>query len=130
MHTFLLFFGYPNGAIWGNVWAMPVCAVIAGAFAFVFRDRLGRRLSAWFHRHFGHRDELDRIHSRLDDHADLLNPDTPGGMAAVIAELRDLKVTVEAQAAGVEALASIVKPAPRRGATAMRKTATGKAGSS
>ena len=61
MHTFLLFFGYPNGAIWGNVWAMPVCGLIAGVAAFVFKDHIGRACSSWWKRHFGHGGELDEI---------------------------------------------------------------------
>ena len=90
MHTFLLFFGYPNGAIWGNVWAMPVCGLIAGAVTFVFRDHIGRAVSSWWRRHLGHGDELAEIrdlaarahriaastHKKLTgvDH-----PDAPGG---------------------------------------------------
>lgn len=128
MHTFLAFFAWPNGSAWSNVVAMPLCAVVTLLAAFVFRDHIGRALSGFWHRHFGHRAELDALNARLDAHADLLDPSTPGGLAPILAELRDLKATVEAQAAGVEALASIVKPAPRRGATAMRRAAGAKEG--
>lgn len=127
MHTFLLFFGYPNGAIWGNVWAMPVCAVIAGAFAFVFRDHVGRAAGNWFRRHFGHHDELDAIKEKLAAHASLLDHETPGGLGSVMAKLRDLEAEIAAARGGVEALSAIAKPTPRRGgATAMQKKATGK----
>lgn len=129
MHTFLAFFAWPNGSAWSNVIAMPVCGVIAAAFAFLARDRIGKALRGWWHTHLGHRAELDALNARLDEHANLLDHETAGGLGAVWTELRDLKAAVEAQAAGVEALVSIAKPAPRRGgATAMQKKApTGKA---
>ena len=128
MHSVPFFFGWPTGAIWGNVLAMPVCGVLAGAFAVVFRNKLGRALKRWHKRHFGHHAELDAIREKLAAHANLLDHQTPGGLGAVWEELRDLKATLEAQAAGVEALVSIAKPTPRRGATAMRKTAGAKDG--
>ena len=118
MHTLWLFLNWPNGTAWSNVIAMPLCGVLAVLFAVFLR----KPLAAWWHRHFGHRAELAAIRERLDGHADLLDPHTPGGLSVVMTELRDLKATVEAQAAGVEALASIAKPVPRRGATEMRKT--------
>lgn len=129
MHVFLSFFGWPAGSTWSNVLAMPSCGVLAGIAAYLLRDRLGRALKGWWHRHLGHRDDLDAIHARLDAHADLLDPHTPGGMAAVMAELRDVKAEIAATAAGVQALSAIAKPTPRRGgATAMQKKApTGKA---
>lgn len=129
MHTFLAFFAWPNGSAWSNVIAMPVCGVIAAAFAFLARDRIGKALRGWWHTHLGHRAELDALNARLDEHANLLDHETAGGLGAVWTELRDLKAAVEAQAAGVEALVSITKPAPRRGATQMRKTAGAKDGS-
>ena len=129
MHTFLAFFAWPGGGVWSNVLAMPLCGVLAGLAAYLGRDRLGRALRQWYARHFGHHAELERLHARLDEHADLLDTSTPGGLAVVMAELRDLKATVEAQAAGMEALISIAKPAPRRGATTMRKAAGAKDGS-
>lgn len=129
MHTFLLFFGYPNGAIWGNVWAMPVCGVIAGVVTFVFRDHLGRALRSWFGRHFGHHAELAEIRARLDTHADLLDPHTPGGLNAVLDEVRRAVTAAESAHEDIKALGVIATKAsaPRRGATEMRKTAGGKA---
>jgi hypothetical protein len=119
------FFDYPNGAIWGNVYAMPVCAVIAGVFAFLFRDHIGRACSDWWKRHFGHHAELDDIKARLETHADALSLETPGGLAAVMAEVRAAKTAAEAAHGAVQAL-GVLKPAARRGATEMRKTGGGK----
>ena len=127
MHTFLAFFAWPNGGVWSNVLAMPLCAIVAFVAGYLGRDRLGRALKPWFRRHLGHHAELDAIRERLDSHADLLDPQTPGGMAAVMAELRDVKASAEAAAAGIQALSAIAKPAPRRGSTPMQKKATGKA---
>ena len=61
MHVFLLFFAWPAGATWGNVTAMPLCGAVAVVSAFLIRDRLGRALGKWWHRHLGHRDELAEI---------------------------------------------------------------------
>ena len=128
MHTFWVFFGYPDGAIWGNVWAMPVCGLIAGVAAFVFKDHIGRACSNWWKRHFGHGDELDEIRTRLDAHADLLDPHTPGGLNAVMDEVRRAVTAAESAHADIKALGVIASKAqaPRRGATEMRKTASGK----
>ena len=124
MHTFLLFFSWPQGAVWGNVGAMPVCGLIAAFFAFVFRDHIGRALKGWWHRHLGHRDELDRLHARLNEHADLLDHDTPGGLGAVMDEVRRAVTAAESAHEAVRAL-GVIKQAPRRGATPMQKKATG-----
>lgn len=94
MHTLWLFFSWPQGGAWSNVAAMPLCGALAALAAFLVRDRLGRALSGFWHRHFGHRGELDALNARLDAHADLLDPSTPGGLAAVIAAVDGLQDTV------------------------------------
>lgn len=127
MHAFLAFFAWPGGGIWGNVLAMPVCGLIAGLAAFVFRDHLGRAIKGWWHRHLGHKDDLDAIRETLKAHADLLDHDTPGGLGAVMDEVRRAVTAAESAHEAVKALGMINKQAPRRGATPMRKTATGKA---
>ena len=126
MHVLWLFFNWPGGGAWSNVAAMPLCGVLAGIAAYLLRDRLGRALSGFWHRHFGHHDELARIRERLDAHADLLDPSTPGGMAAIMAELRETRMAAESALGAIQALSTIAKPTPRRGATAMQKKATGK----
>ena len=104
MHTFLLFFGWPNGAVYGNVGAMPLCGGVAFVAAFVFRDKLGRALRGWWHTHFGHGEELSHIKATLDRHADLLNPATPGGLAQVLYEVKAGRDDTRAMVAALMAL--------------------------
>ena len=56
-HLFGIYFGLPNGAIWGNVVAEPVCVALAGAAAFLLRHKIGRGLAGWWHKH--HRAHLE-----------------------------------------------------------------------
>lgn len=131
MHTLWLFFAWPGGGVWSNVLAMPACGVIAAVAAYLGRDKLGRAISSWHHRHFGHRAELDDIRARLDAHADMLDPRTPGGLNAVLDEVRRAVAASESAHEDIKALGVITrgaKPAPRRGATEMRKTGGGKGG--
>lgn len=123
MHTLLVFLAWPNGAVWGNVGAMPLCGLVAAFFAFVFRDHLGRALKNWVKRHFGHHSELDALSARLDAHADLLDHDTPGGLGAVMDEVRRAVAAAESAHEAVKAL-GVIKPVPRRGSTEMRPAAT------
>lgn len=55
-----------------NVGAMPACGAVAFAFAFIFRDRIGHALAAWWHKH--HRQhiaaELQAMELRLKAHID------------------------------------------------------------
>lgn len=128
MRTFWLFFAWPGGGAWSNVIAMPVCGLIAALFAFLFRDHIGRACAGWWKRHFGHGGELDEIRARLDAHAGLLDPHSPGGLAAVLDEVRRAVTAAESAHADIKALGAIARnaKAPRRGATEMRKTASGK----
>ena len=126
MNTFLTFFSWPNGSAWSNVVAMPACGIVAAVATACFRKPLAR----FWHRHFGHRAELDDIKARLDTHADLLNPHSPGGLNAVLDEVRRAVTAAESARDEIKALGVIArgaKPAPRRGATEMRKTGSGKA---
>lgn len=124
MHTLWLFFAWPEGVTWSNVLAMPLCGVAAGVATVCFRKPLAR----FWHRHFGHRAELNDIKARLDAHADLLNPHTPGGLNAVMDEVRRAVTAAESAHADIKALGVIAGKAktPRRGATEMRKTGDGK----
>jgi hypothetical protein len=125
VHTFLAFFAWPNGTAWSNIIAVPPCAVLAAVLAFIFRDRLGKAISGWWHRHFGHRAELDAVRAQLKTHADLLDHDTPGGLGAVMDEVRRAVAAAESAHEAVRAL-GVIKPSPRRGTTEMRKTTNGK----
>jgi hypothetical protein len=125
VHTFLAFFAWPDGTAWSNVAAMPLCGILAGVAAFIFRDHIGRALSGFWHRHFGHRDELDAIRARLDAHADLLDLSTPGGLAAVMSAVQDAKTAAESAHGAVQGLALVAgagKPAAA-GKTRLEKTA-------
>jgi hypothetical protein len=122
VHTFLAFFAWPDGGVWGNVVAMPLCAVLGAIAAYVLRDRIGRALSDFWRRHFGHQAELEDIRERLEAHADLLDVHTPGGMAAVLDEVRRAVAASEAAHEAVKAL-GVIRQAPRRGQTEMRPAA-------
>jgi len=52
--------------IWPNAGAVPLCAVVAGGGAFIFRDRIGRRVTAFWHRH--HAEHLQRLEEAGRDH--------------------------------------------------------------
>ena len=127
MHVLWLFFAWPNGGIWGNVFAMPACGIVAAVAAYLLRDKIGGALKGWWNRHLGHHAELAEIREKLRVHADLLDPSTPGGMAAIMAELRETRTAAESAHGAIQALSTIAKPTPRRGATPMQKKATGKA---
>lgn len=64
LHLLALYFGWPNGGTWSNVIAAAECTGAAGSTAWVFRDHIGRRLSAWWRKHHG-----DHIAPALAEHA-------------------------------------------------------------
>jgi hypothetical protein len=59
-------------AIWPNIAAEPLCIIFAAVLAFIFRDRLGRHLAAWWHKHHGvhARADLAAMEKRLADAAE------------------------------------------------------------
>jgi hypothetical protein len=67
---------------------------------------------------------LGRVEGALGKIADALNPDTPGGVAAVTAEAKGARSSAEAAFAGVQALASVAtaKPGPAELAAAVKST--------
>jgi hypothetical protein len=49
--------------VWPNAGAMPLCAIFGFTGAWLFRDRIGKRLIAWLHKHHtAHLAELSRGH--------------------------------------------------------------------
>jgi|HubBroStandDraft_3_1064219.scaffolds.fasta_scaffold404231_2 hypothetical protein len=47
--------------IWPNAGAVPLCAAMGFLGAWLFRDRIGRRLAAWLHKHHtAHLQQLER----------------------------------------------------------------------
>jgi hypothetical protein len=53
-----------------NIGAMPACGLVglltAGPLTWLLRDRIGHRLAGWWHRHLGHRAELDELRATAD----------------------------------------------------------------
>ncbi len=79
MSTWHLFFAWPAGGTWSNMIASIEWVAVAGVFMWLFRDRIGRRLAAWWHKHHEphliaahlkaleqhERDKLDRVSGQL-----------------------------------------------------------------
>jgi hypothetical protein len=53
MSVWHLFFSWPAGGTWSNMIASLEWVAVAGAAVWLFRDRIGRRLAAWWHKHHG-----------------------------------------------------------------------------
>lgn len=70
MNTWGLFFSWPAGGTWSNMIASLEWVVVAGITVWCFRDRLGRRLAAWWHKHHKEhlRAELDQLKTELLEH--------------------------------------------------------------
>ena len=115
MHVLQMFFAWPDGSVYSNLLASAICAAIVWW-------RLQARIVA---HHLEARLQAERHHA---EHMAALSLDTPGGLAAVMSEVRDAKAAAEGAHGAVQALGAI-KPAARRGTTEMRKTGGGKAGS-
>jgi hypothetical protein len=100
------------------VWPNIIASILVAAWV-TLRLRAGRRLQEQI------RDLHERHHA---EHMAALSLDTPGGLAAVMSEVRDAKTAAESAHGAVQALGVAVKPRPaRRGATEMHKTGDGKA---
>lgn len=63
--TFRLFFGWPVGGTWSNTFAWLEDGGLALFFLWYFRDHVGRRLAAWWHKHHG-----PHLQAQLDAHHD------------------------------------------------------------
>ena len=51
MSAWHLFFAWPAGGTWSNMVASAEWIAFAGVSGWLFRDRIGRRFAAWWHRH-------------------------------------------------------------------------------
>jgi hypothetical protein len=71
-HVLWILFGPDAWGTGGNLVAWVLCGALGVGGAFLFRDLIGRRLAAWWHRH--HRrhlaGELDAMEQRLKAHID------------------------------------------------------------
>jgi uncharacterized membrane protein YcjF (UPF0283 family) len=88
---------------WAPLW--PNLAASAVVYVFVLaRLRALRKLH----------EELTALQAKHHaEHMDSLNPDTPGGLSAVLSEVRDAKAAAESAHAAIRALASVRgTPAP------------------
>ncbi len=108
MSVLHFYFGWPEGAVWSNLLASAICAAIVWW-------RLKARIVA---HHVETRLRDERHHA---EHMAALSLDTPGGLAAVMSEVRDAKAAAEGAHGAVQAL-GVINPAARRGPTEMRKT--------
>jgi len=96
MHTFLVFFGWPMGAVWGNL--------LASLLVFMWvttQTRSIRAVQAEI------RDLQVRHHA---EHMAALDPATPGSMGAVMSEVKDAKNAAETSAEAMKLLTSVLKP--------------------
>ena len=111
MHTLLIFFGWPMGAVYGNILASALVAVWV-----TVQSRSVKAVQA----------EVRDLHEK--HHAEQMNAlslETAGGLAAVISAAQDAKTAAESAHGAVQGLALLKEPAKpaATGATRMRKTA-------
>lgn len=69
--TFKLFFAWPEGGTWSNTIAWLEDAFFGALFMFFFRDHVGKRLAAWWHRHTTPHLEA-KLETKLAEHRDLI----------------------------------------------------------
>ena len=112
MHVLGLYFGWPAGAVYSNLLASAICAVLVWW-------RIRARMIA---HHLEQLAQKDRHHA---EHMDALSLETPGGLAAVMSAVQDTKMAAESAHGAIQGLALVTgtpKPAAA-GTTRMRKTA-------
>ena len=114
MHTLLVFFGWPMGAVYGNIQASLLVAAWVTAQA-----RSVRVLQAEM------RDMHERHHA---EHMNALSLDSPGGLAAVMSAAQDAKSAAESAHGAVQGLALVTgTPQPAAtGKTPLRRAASGR----
>lgn len=50
-HVLTTYFVWPFGLVWGNVWAIIPCGLVAAATAYFGRHKIGKMLVKWWHKH-------------------------------------------------------------------------------
>jgi len=108
VHVFTLYFGWPAGAVYSNLLASAICAALVWW-------RIRARMIA---HHVEQLAQRDRHHA---EHMDALSLETPGGLAAVMAEVKDARMAAESAHGTIQGFA-LVTGAPEPAATRMRKT--------
>lgn len=51
-HVLYFYFVWPYGAVWGNVWAIIPCGIVAAITAWFGRHKIGKMLVKWWHKHW------------------------------------------------------------------------------
>lgn len=51
MNVLKLFFGWPGGGTWSNLLASAEWLAVGAGGVWLFRDRIGRKAAAWWHKH-------------------------------------------------------------------------------
>lgn len=64
-HIWSTYFSWPDGGIWGNVWAEPVIAVLTVTVVWPFRNKLYKRFIKFHHKH--HTAHLASLRESHDD---------------------------------------------------------------
>ena len=114
MHTLLVFFGWPMGAVYGNILASLLVAIWV-----TVQSRSIKTLQAEA------REMREKHHA---EHMNALSLETPGGLAAVMDVARDAKCAAESAHGAVQGLALVTgTPQPAAtGTTPLRRTASGR----
>jgi len=115
MSVLAYYFGWYTGAVWSNLIASVICVGVAWW-------RLRARMIA---HHLEQLAQKDRHHA---EHMDALSLETPGGLAVVMAEVKDARMAAESAYGAVQGLTLMAggTAKPAAGATRIRKTASDK----
>ena len=60
-----LFFSWPDGGVWSNMIAWLLGLAVGALTTYYLRDHVGRRLSAWMHRHSPDREAVQEAHEAM-----------------------------------------------------------------
>lgn len=63
MHVLALFFAWPVGGTWSNMIASFEWVAVASLFVWLFRDRIGRKVARFMHKH-----HFEAMENRLKQH--------------------------------------------------------------
>jgi hypothetical protein len=63
LHVLYLFFSWPGGGTWSNMIASAEWVALASLSIWAFRDRLGKRMARYIHKH-----HFQAMEERLKEH--------------------------------------------------------------
>jgi hypothetical protein len=86
--TFRLFFGWPAGGTWPNLIEQAEGVVLGAGMVWLFRDRVGKHLAGWWHKHHGShvRADLAAMELRLAERLDASHEDMRQHVTAAAAQ--------------------------------------------